>query len=405
MKIKPIYFFLICIIFLWVINLSTFQVTHPAGAQTPNSTQNSSLDARIVRVENGLSPEANKNDSSKATFNIADRMRFYKVPGVSVAIINGGVIEWARGYGVKEAGRNAPVTPETLFQAASISKPVTAMASLKLLQDGTLSLDENVNNKLVSWKVPDNRFTTLRKVTLRNILSHSAGLSVDGFNGYIAGQPIPTPLQILTGAKPANSGAVEVIGNINQKFQYSGGGYVIVQQMISDMTGKSFSEFLQKAILDQLGMINSTYQQPLPDPKKGLVASGHNDKGEMIRGGWHTYPEMAAAGLWTTPSDLARFAIEIQQAAAGKQKKILGQKIVNEMLTPQVGGWGLGFELPGKGDSSRFAHSGGNEGYKCLMVAYKNTGQGAIVMTNGDRGFSLATEFLQSIKKEYQWQD
>jgi CubicO group peptidase (beta-lactamase class C family) len=409
MKIKPIHFSLTCIICLWVISLSVFPGSCSSEAQSPNQTpnlsQNSSLDARIARIENGLSPEANRDKLSNATFNVADRMRFYKVPGVSVAVINGGIVEWARGYGVREVGGNALVTPKTLFQAASISKPVTAMASLRLVQEGTLSLDENVNNKLVSWKVPDNRFTRAQKVTLRNILSHSASLTVDGFDGYISGQPTPTLLQILNGTKPANSGAVEVNGNLNQKFQYSGGGYLIVQQMLSDVTGKPFSEFIQETILGKLGMTSSTYQQPLPDSQRVLAASGHDDKGKMIRGSWRTYPEMAAAGLWTTPSDLAQFAIEIQQAADGRQSKVLNQKIVAEMLTPQVGGWGLGFELPGKGNSSRFAHSGGNEGYKCLMVAYKNTGQGAVIMTNSDKGFPLAIELLESIKKEYQWRD
>jgi CubicO group peptidase (beta-lactamase class C family) len=154
-----------------------------------------------------------------------------------------------------------------------------------------------------------------------------------------------------------------------------------------------------------LGMIDSTFQQPLPESKRELAASGHDDRGKIIQGAWRTYPEMAAAGLWTTPSDLAQFIIEIQQAASGKHSKVLDQKTVDEMLTPQVGGWGLGFELPGKGDSSRFAHSGGNEGYKCLMVGYKKTGQGAVIMTNSDKGFPLALEFLQSIKSEYQWRD
>jgi CubicO group peptidase (beta-lactamase class C family) len=356
---------------LWTISLRTFSKFHTANAQAPNLSQSSSLHARIARIENSLYSEAERDSSSNTKFNITDRMKFYHVPGVSVAVINNGVIEWARSYGVKEIGEDAIVTPKTLFQAASISKPVTAIATLRLVQENTLNLDKNVNDKLVSWKVPDNRFTEVQKVTLRNILSHSASLTVDGFDGYVSGQPIPGPLQILNGTKPANSAPVKVNGKLNQKFQYSGGGYVIVQQMLSDFTGKPFREFIQEAIFNKLGMIDSTFQQPLPESKRELAASGHDDRGKIIQGAWRTYPEMAAAGLWTTPSDLAQFIIEIQQAASGKHSKVLDQKTVDEMLTPQVGGWGLGFELPGKGDSSRFAHSGGNEGYKCLMVGYK----------------------------------
>jgi CubicO group peptidase (beta-lactamase class C family) len=393
---------------LWTFSLSALITSsgfHFTNVQAPNVSQNSVIEARIARSENGLSAEVNRNRSPDATFNITDRMKFYQVPGVSVAVIHNGAIEWARGYGVKEIGKNAPVTPETLFQAASISKPVTAIATLGLVQEGTLSLDEDVNHKLISWKVPDNRFTKGQKVTLRNILSHSASLTVEGFDGYVSGQPIPTLLQILNGDKPANSDPIKVNGKLNRKFQYSGGGYVILQQLLSDVTGKPFREFMQEAVFSKLGMVSSTFQQPLPDSKRELAASGHDDRGKMIQGAWRIYPEMAAAGLWTTPSDLARFVLEIQQAARGKRSKALNQKTVDEMLTPQAGGWGLGFELSGKGDSSRFAHSGGNEGYKCLMVAYKKTGQGAVIMANADKGFPLAMEFLQSIKKEYQWPD
>jgi CubicO group peptidase (beta-lactamase class C family) len=401
MKTKAITFFLFVLALLWVISSSALTESRIANAQSPDVSKNSSLGERISRVENGLSPQNSKGKSSSSTFKLTERMKFYKTPGVSVAVINNGTIEWARGYGVREAGKTEPVNPETLFQAASISKPVTATATLKLVQGGVLKLDDDVNQKLTSWKVPNNRFTKDQKVTLRNILSHSAGLTVPGFDGYIVGEQIPTLPQILNGAKPANSGAVKVDHQPNQKFRYSGGGYVIVQQLLSDVTGKPFNEFMKEIILDKLGMTSSTYQQPLPESKRMLAASGHDDRGGVIRGAWRIYPEMSAAGLWTTPSDLARF--EIQKSANRESSGVLNQKITNEMLTPQIGGWGLGFELPGKGKSARFIHSGLNEGFKSVMIAFKNTGQGAVVMTNSDKGIQLAIEIIKSISNEYGW--
>jgi CubicO group peptidase (beta-lactamase class C family) len=178
-----------------------------------------------------------------------------------------------------------------------------------------------------------------------------------------------------------------------------------MQQLLLDVTGKPFPALMQETIFKKLGMTHSTYLQPLPKELWDSAAIGHAANGEKVKGNWNTYPEMAAAGLWTTPSDLARFAIDIQKSKAGKSHAVLSAKMVNEMLTPQVGGWGLGFELQGKNESARFAHGGSNEGYKCLLVAYASTGQGAVVMTNSDRGAALSAEIMRSIAREYGWLD
>ncbi len=393
---------------LTVLSLGIAGIFSPVGfaqKRVPASAQNYSLDERIRRVENGLlAPVIIKGEPS-AAMKLADRMQFYKTPGVSVAVINNGKIEWARGYGVLEAGINKPVTTETLFQAASISKPVAAFAALRLVQENKLNLDEDVNKKLVSWKVPENDFTKEQKITLRELLSHSASLTVHGFEGYSSDKQAPTLLQILDGTTPANSKPIRVDGAPNKEFRYAGGGYVIMQELATGITGKPFAVFMQETIFKKLGMTRSTYQQPLPKEFWDSAAVGHRRDGEKVKGNWNTYPEMAAAGLWTTPSDLARFAIEIQKSKAGQSNKVLSVKMVNEMLTPQVGGWGLGPELQGENESKRFAHGGANEGYRCVMVAYTGAGQGAVVMTNSDNGGALAAEIMRSIAKEYGWLD
>lgn len=369
------------------------------------SSQNSAdLAERIKRVENGLlGPVAIKGTSS--AMKLADRMAYYKVPGVSVAVINNGAIEWARGYGVAEAGTNNAVTTETFFQAASISKPVAAMGALRLVGDGKLDLDEDVNKRLASWKVPENEFTKEQKVTLRRLLSHTAGMTVHGFRGYATDEPVPTILQILNGEKPANSAAIRVDIVPGSRFRYAGGGTTVAQLLVMDVTGKPYPQFIQETVLSKLEMKHSTYQQPLPKELLAKAAAGHGQNGEVIKGKRHTYPEMAAAGLWTTPSDLARFAIEIQKSRAGKSNKVLSTEMIKQMLTVQNGNYALGLGIRGTDKTLNFSHGGSNEGFRCMMFAYAETGQGAVIMTNGDGGAPLTDEILHSIAKEYGWPD
>lgn len=376
-----------------------------ARSAVPQSQSAAALEERIKRIENGLLPPFIIKGQTVLQMKLADRMKFYKTPGVSLAVINNGRIEWARGYGVREAGGDVAVTPETLFQAASISKPVAAMAALRLVQEGKLNLDEDVNRKLVTWKVPENEFTREKKVTLRGLLSHSAGLTVHGFAGYARDSQLPTLLQVLDGVKPANSALIRVDTTPGTKYRYAGGGYVVLQQLLMDVTGKQFQTLMRDTVLKRIGMAHSTYEQPLPKERWAQAAVGYMPTGEKVQGDWHTYPEMAAAGLWTTPSDLARFAIENQQAIAGKSGQVLSQEMARQMLTPQVGGWGLGLSVAGSGQSARFSHGGANEGFRCLLVAYINTGQGAVVMTNSDSGSGLGEEIFRSIAQEYGWTD
>jgi CubicO group peptidase (beta-lactamase class C family) len=323
-------------------------------------------------------------------FDFAGCMKALNVPGVSVAIIDDYKIIWTHAEGA---------TPETRFQAASISKPVAAMAALRLVEEGKLSLDEDVNLKLKSWKVPDNEFTRDEKVTLRRLLSHSAGLTVHGFPGYDVDDKLPTAPQILDGLKPANTAAVRVDLKPGTKSRYSGGGITVMQLMMTDVTGRPFPELMQALVLSKIGMRNSTYQQPLPDALAANAAIGHRSNGEAIHGRWHIYPEMAAAGLWTTPEDLAKFAIELQLSKTGKANHVLSREMTNQMLTRQIEDVGLGIMLNGE---TGFSHGGSNAGFQCLLAAL-TTGQGVVIMTNGDQGGKLANEIRDAVAAEYQW--
>jgi CubicO group peptidase (beta-lactamase class C family) len=243
---------------------------------------------------------------------LADRMQYYHVPGVSIAFFDHGRIAWTRTYGVADSQNGRPVTPETLFQAGSISKPIAALGALALVENGKLKLDQNVNDELTSWQVPENEFMTEQKVTLRRILSHSAGTNNHGFAGYESTQALPSAVQILNGAKPANSSAVQVTAVPGSVWSYSSGGIMVMQLMMMEATGKSFPALMHDLVLEPIGMSHSTYDEPLPLDLRNGVAHGYDANGDPVPGGFHVYPEMAAGGLWSTPSDLALAAIEMQ---------------------------------------------------------------------------------------------
>lgn len=359
---------------------------------------------RIARIESSLAPRAFA-EGRPIQWTIQERLAYHKVPGVSIAVINDGRIEWARGYGVLEAGVATPVDADTLFQAASISKPVSAMALLRLVESGNLKLDQDVNEVLKSWKVPANAFTADEKVTLRRLLSHTAGLTVHGFRGYAEDEALPTLPQMLDGTRPANSGAIRVDLKPGTQERYSGGGYVVMHQLARDVTGESFEALLQSSVLQPLGMTRSTFEQPLPAAWTANAARAHRGDGKRLAGRWHVYPELAPDGLWTTPSDLARFAIEIQQSLRGGSNKVLSTEMTKQFLTRQLRSMGLGIVVSGTGDALRFEHGGANEGFRCNLVAYAAGGRGCVIMTNGDRGGELMMEIQRAIAAEYGWPD
>ncbi|HEY4248911.1 MAG TPA: serine hydrolase [Lacunisphaera sp.] len=325
------------------------------------------------------------------------------LPGLSLAIIQDGKIVKAQGYGVIETGQPAPVTADTLFQAGSVSKPVAALGALALVESGKLNLDADINTVLKSWQVPGNEYTKTEKVTLRRILSHSSGLTVHGFRGYSVDSPLPTLVQILNGEKPANSAPIRVDFVPGSKWRYAGGGYTVMQQAIIDVTGQPFAEFMHQTVLAPLGMTASSYDQPLPPARAALTATGYYQANHAVPGRWHVYPEMAAAGLWTTPSDLARFAVAIQETLAGRAHPVISKTLIREMLTPQKEKDGLGLFLAGEGKSQRFEHNGRDEGFDTLMTAYLETGQGVVVMINANDNSNTLQRVADVVADAYHW--
>src|SRR5207245_2367472 len=333
---------------------------------------------------------------------LAELMELYKVPGLSVAVIDDYKIIWTKCYGTIGAGSNTPVGSRTLFQAGSISKPVAATGALYLVEQGKLALDEDVNRKLKTWKVPENEFTKEQKVTLRRLMSHTAGLTVHGFPGYDVDAPVPTLVQIFNGEKPANTAPIRVDIVPGTQERYSGGGVTIEQQLMMDVTGKAFPELMRETVLDKMGMTDSSYEQSLPAARAAMTAIGTYSDGRSVHGRWHVYPEMAAAGLWTTPTDLAKFAIEIANSQHGKSNRVLSQKMTEEMLTPVMQGAGLGFFME-KENPGQFGHNGADEGFQALLTMNSETGKGVAMMADSDNGIAVANYVLRRVAQEYAW--
>lgn len=367
------------------------------------------IQERIERIENGLLPDHAPDGPGGERVSLAGQMAATNVPGVSIAVINGHSVEWARGYGVKEAGKPDPVTAETIFQAASISKPLTAAAALRLVDGGDLDLDEDVNAYLKSWKVPPSGGWQPR-ITLRHLLSHTSGLTVHGFLGYAEQAERPTLRQVLDGEPPANSDPVRVDAIPGMSWHYSGGGYCVVQQLLEDVTGMPFPQLMHELVLDPLGITASAFSQPLPDNRANSAARGHYYTGAPVDGRWYIHPELAAAGLWSTPSDLARFVVGIQLALAGQAENPISASMAQQMITPQVRtptgeAFGLGVALKPAGQFTWFGHGGSNVGYRCELLAHCRDGWGAVVMTNSDQGTVLAQKIIRATAEEYGWPD
>jgi CubicO group peptidase (beta-lactamase class C family) len=390
---------------LLTLSLLCFSAAQTAilAAQTPtNSATPTTTQQRIDSIQSCLTPPVIVKGDAPDCSTLAKRMADLHVPGVSIAVVHNGIIEWARGFGVEQQG-GKPVTPDTLFQAGSISKPLASMAALHQVQLGKLSLDSDVNQLLTSWKIPPSPTAPNATVTLRELLTHTAGLTVHGFPGYAADAPVPTLVQVLNGEKLANTPAIRLESVPGEKWNYSGGGYTIMQQLVIDVTKEPFAKLLQDTVLSPIGMTHSTYQQPLPTALQPNAATPYAADGTAIPGGAHTYVELAAAGLWTTPSDLARYIIENQQSLLGKANHVLSQQLTQQMVTPGKGNWGLGLQIGGAPSNQYFSHGGVNEGFESIVVGYEHNGEGAVVMTNAQGGLRLIDDIIRSIAVAYDW--
>ena len=330
---------------------------------------------------------------------IDEALKLLNIPSASIALIDEGRIAFARAYG-------EDATPATVYQAASLSKFVAAIGAMRLVENGTLKLDEDVNDKLTAWQAPSNAFDATNKVTLRGLLSMTGGIGVPGFLGYAVGSPLPTLTQILEGVSPANSPPVTVIAIPGSAYHYSGGGYEIAEALMQDATGKPFPQLMRELVLDPVGMIDSSFDQPPDAALTARATSGHFGDGAALPGRFHLFPEHAAAGLWSTPTDLAKLLVQLAHTWQGFSSIFLHRRTLEEILTRQNGGpYGLGAAVAGDGASLVLMKRGQNIGYQGYLILYPATGQGMVVMTNSDNGSRLAEALIKRAAAAYDWPD
>jgi len=361
----------------------------------------------IRKVENGL--VRNVQIGSQSPMNLEERMKALKAPGLSIAVVKDFQLDWSKGYGVRDARNGAPVTDETLFQVASITKCMGAVVALRLVLDGVLDLDKDVNGYLKRWKVPENDFTKVEKVTLRRLLSHTAGLTVSGFRGYAEGEAVPDILQVLDGLPPANNAPIRVDRVPGTGYRYSGGGYTVLQLLLEDVTGRPLSNLAKEYVFEPAGMTRSSLCPACETVPGRQLSMGHStDKDKNIttfKGYAFMKGGSSCCELWTTASDLARFIIAIQRAVRGDPGSILSAEMARAMMTPEKGGrTGLGFFVMRRGDVAYFNHDGGNIGFVARILGHPERGYGLAVTVNSDSPGSLLTELTMAVAGAYGWE-
>lgn len=369
-----------------------------------NSVNQSQIEERIRLVENGLLPAIAIAGLPVSKTTLDQQMKQYGVPAVSIAVINDGKIEWAKSYGVLEANTNRTAQISSLFQAGSVSKPVASFGALSLVQKKTLDLNEDVNQQLISWKVPENEHTELKKVTLKHLLSHTSGFNVIGFDGYRQNEKVPSLMDMLNGSSPANNPPMKVEFKPGERMSYSGGGYTVMQQLVEDNTNVSFADFMEISVFKPLEMSRSTMSYPLPPYLSKDAAFAHPANGLSMDGGYKTYPESAAAGLWSTPIDISKWLVHIQNSLSDDfQSPILNKDTLKLMLTPHIAPYGLGPVVNGDDKNIDFSHKGRTDGFACGFVAFPFLGKGIVVMINSDNGSCLVDEIIRGVSEVYEW--
>lgn len=364
----------------------------------------------IILPKNLHSQSLNFSKADQIFLEINKLLSEYKTPGVSIVILDSFKVVYAKGFGKLNINEKTAVNPATIFQSASIGKSITAVALMYYVEKGFFNLDENVNIKLRSWKLAETEFTQHEKVTLRRLLSHTAGVNVHGFDGYYFNQKLPDLLQVLDGKSPANSEAVKVINTPGNEFDYSGGGYLVIQKLMEDVLNKPFEEIVGEAVFKRINM-NNTFYAATSEYKN--TAFAHDSTGNLsVNGKYHKFIEYGAgAGLWTTAEDLSKFVLELIRSYHGKSNILLSQKSVKKMFKAQNNAYskgfgsdyGLGFYT--KNNGAEVFHGGSNDpGYEHMMYFYPELGKGAIILTNGFRGSELWQDLIIRIAQKFEWQ-
>jgi CubicO group peptidase (beta-lactamase class C family) len=360
---------------------------------------------RQKSVEKGLLRTVYLKGLQPEPLALRERMAFYRVPGLSVRAFDKSRAEWGEAFGEADAQTRRRLEPETIFQAGGLAQMMTAAAAFRLARDGSIDLDEDVRTRLKSWSFPADARLPVGVLTLRRLLTHSAGLSDQILDGSGPDDALPTIAQILSGQKPAGNAPVwsPTRFGAGRKAWISEGGYVLVQQCLEEATGLPFEALMKRTIIDPLGLKNTLFAADLPEAWAGQAAVGHTREGAALPGRWRRYPETAAKGLWTTADDYAAFLCELLDEAMGRSEKLLAPAEARVLLSPQIENFAFGFLADGRGDDINFHFQARTAGFAAGFTVYPAKGQGIVLLTNSDNGEFLAEEILAACSKAYDW--
>ena len=379
------------------VNQLSHKSLHEDGCITPDSSSTSQH-----TILNNLRKQVQFLNADNTTFSLEQRMKALNVSAVSIAVIKNNKIDWSSAHGVTTAGTSAKVTCRTVFQAASLSKPIAMMGALKMAEKGVIDLDKNIQSYLTDFQLPQGKQTSDNPVTFRNILNHTSGLNSGGYWGYGQDEAIPSDLDIVKGVTPTNSDPLAVLAPPATQLRYSGAGYTLAEIAMQDIFKQPFESIMKQWIIKPSNMTTADFTQPVNRQKHQSIAHGHQANGITVKGGWRNHPEQAAAGLWTNANDLALFLSEISKGYRGNSA-VFSKNVINELFTQEIENHFYGFRTLATGDNLAIAHYGGTQGYRSAMVLDVTTGNGAVVLTNSNDGSLLTGDILRSVAKHYQW--
>jgi len=367
----------------------------PENKATPAKNQKAQL-------ENGIRGKVKFLEEPENFSSIANTMKESKIPALSLAVINEGEVEWSETYQNADFLGEQPLDSTSVFQAASLSKPVTFLAALRMYAAGEIALDTNIQVYLKDYQLPQGKQTPENPVTFRNIFSHTSGISPGGYQGYARDLPMPSDISILRGEEGANTPAIKVVTPPNEVLRYSGGAYTLAELALQDYFAADFSGIMQKWILEPVGMEHSTFTQPFPVADSNKVAKGYTYAGKRVEGAWRNHPEQAAAGLWSNASDMAKILVEVYRAYQGKES-VFSKADIEAILSHERDNHVYGFFVERSEDDIAITHYGGNAGYRTGMTISLTSGKGLVYLTNSDNGGLLGNTLLLSAAQVYGW--
>ena len=385
---------------LYLIVLITILISCQSSDNTKDNVQISKEDSiHLSNIENNLIPFYSiEGETLRKT--IPQMMREDNIAGVSMAFIDKGRIAWTKCYGFANIEDSIVVTPQTVFQIGSVSKPVATMAALKMVENGDLSLTEDVNLKLKGWKIPENNFTAKSKVTLEQLIGHTSGIENDVVKFYELGEELPTREQLLSGTAASGDKPITLVSVPGEKYKYSNPAYLVMEELMTDVAGKDFNKIMTDLVFEPCKMNSSSFEQPIPRRLMKLKAIGYDSDLNPLP--YNVYPFKAGGGMWSTSIDLGKFLIALLNDHNGTSKTLISKEMADKVFSKESKK--SGFTKWYWKNDVLFRHDGTIPGFSCFVMGSVDNDQAIVVLTNSSYSHSLLNFIWRTVAEEYKWE-